>query len=65
VACSCSLLPESCHEDLIEIYGKENYNLGTDHGGGLENSHPGVHLQAHYADRFIEQLMLEYPHEFK
>lgn len=65
IDCSCSPLPESCHEDLIEIYGKENYNTGTDTGRGVDHSHPGVHLQAHYADRFIEQLMLECPYEFK
>lgn len=65
VECSCSQFPEPCHENLIEAYGKETYNSGTDMGRGAENSHPGAHLQAHYADRFIEQLMLEYPHEFK
>ncbi len=57
--------PEGCHAELKEIYGEKNFNLGTDVSRGEENTHPGIHVQAHYADRFIEQLMLEYPNEFK
>lgn len=57
--------PVDCHEELKNLYGEKNYNLGTDVSRGEENTHPGIHVQAHYADRFIEQLMLEYPHEFK
>ena len=60
--CSCYL---TCHEDLLEAYGEDNFHSGTDTGNGAIFAHPGIHLQAHYADRFIEQLMLEYPHEFK
>lgn len=59
--CSCPSIAPSCHQDLLEIYGKKNYNIGTDTVRGDEYAHPGVHLQAHYADRFIEELMLEYP----
>jgi hypothetical protein len=57
--------PIDCHEDLKKLYGEQNYNLGTDTSRGEENSHPGIHVHAHFADRFVEQLMLEYPHEFK
>jgi hypothetical protein len=57
--------PEDCHEELKQLYGEENFDLGTDTSRGGERAHPGIHVHAHYADRFIEQLMLEYPHEFK
>jgi len=57
--------PADCHKELEELYGEKNFNLGTDVSRGEERAHPGIHVQAHYADRFIEQLMLEYPHEFK
>lgn len=64
--CSCSLASSSCHQNLVALYGEDNFYLGTDnakHNG--EHAHPGTHLQAHYADRFIEELVLRYPHEFK
>jgi hypothetical protein len=60
--CIC---PEGCHEDLKKLYGEKNFNIGTDVVRGEGGAHPGIHVHAHYADRFIEQLMLEYPHEFK
>jgi len=62
VSCSCYL---DCHSELIDTYGESNFYTGTDVWNGEIFSHPGVHLQTHFADRFIEQLMLECPHEFK
>lgn len=60
--CSC---PANCHQDLIEQYGEKNFHIGTDSGRGEEYAHPGIHAHAHYAERFIEELMLRYPHDFK
>lgn len=57
--------PLDCHENLRKLYGEKNFNLGTDIDRGEDKTHPGIHVQAHYADKFIQQLMLEYPHEFK
>lgn len=50
---SCSCFNSSCHLDLIEKYGEANFHVGSDI---TDNnwSHPGCHLQAHYADRFLE-----------
>lgn len=62
IDCNC---PASCHRELIDVYGEENFFLGTDTARGEEYSHPGIHVQRHYADRFIEQLMLEFPNDFK
>ena len=51
--CSCYL---NCHSDLIDKYGEFNFHVGTDTTRGVAWSHPGCHLQAHYADRFLEEL---------
>ena len=62
VDCSCAM---NCHRNLLDIYGQENFYLGSDTGRGQEYAHPSIHVQAHYAERFIEELMLRYPHDFK
>lgn len=53
VACSCYL---NCHSELIELYGLANFHTGTDSWHGEIFSHPGVHLQTHFAEKFIDRM---------
>lgn len=57
--CSCDL---DCHQDLENKYGKDNFVLGTDLANGQRYAHPGTHVHAHYAEKFIEELLLRYPY---
>jgi len=56
VECDCGL---SCHSELIDLYGPENFYFGADTLMGEEFAHPGIHLQAHYAEAFLNQLKLK------
>lgn len=51
VYCSCYL---SCHSELIEKVGEENFHIGTDLNYGKCCSHPGAHLHMHYAEKFLD-----------
>jgi hypothetical protein len=53
IACSCYL---DCHSELIELYGSANFHTGTDAWHGDIFSHPGAHLQAHFAEKFIDRV---------
>ena len=57
VECGCGLL--ECHSELLDLYGPDNFYLGADTLRGKEFAHPGIHLQAHYAEAFLEQLKLK------
>jgi hypothetical protein len=55
--CTCYLV---CHQDLLELHGEEQFNIGMDHHGvGRESAHYGVHFQAHVADAFLSRLALD------
>lgn len=56
----CSCFHRGCHSDLVEIYGERDFNTGSDTTYGDMIAHPGAHLHAHYAEKFIEQLMLKF-----
>jgi hypothetical protein len=62
IDCNCSL---DCHQELIDIYGERNFLIGTDKVEHESDAHPGIHTHRHYADRFIEELTLQYPNKFK
>jgi hypothetical protein len=54
VECSCYL---TCHEDLLDTYGPEQFNIGLDYlTRGVDAAHPGVHLQAHFAEAFLSEI---------
>jgi hypothetical protein len=54
IECSCYL---TCHSDLLDRYGPEQFNLGLDYTlVGVDMSHPGAHLQAHFADAFLSEI---------
>ena len=53
IECSCS---PSCHRELLEKHGSQNFHNGTDLADGLRHSHPGIHLHAHYAEAFLDNL---------
>jgi hypothetical protein len=55
VECFCGL---NCHDALRDLYGSENFYLGADTLNGYEHAHPGVHLQAHYAEEFLKEIRL-------
>jgi hypothetical protein len=52
--CSCY---GQCHTDLLELYGQDQFDNGTDTTFGVEHAHPGVHLQAHFAEAFLQKLL--------
>ena len=50
----CAL--DLCHQYLLDMY-PDHFYIGDDrHPEGIEYSHPGVHLHAHCADAFFEEL---------
>ena len=54
VDCDCS---DDCHQELLEKYGPEQFHTGLDHQWvGIDNSHPGAHLHAHYAEAFLSEI---------
>lgn len=55
VECFCGL---NCHDELRDLYGSDNFYLGADTLNGYESAHPGIHLQAHFAEEFLKKLRL-------
>jgi hypothetical protein len=56
VECSCSL---DCHSDIRNLYGEENFYLGTDiANSNKEFAHYGTHVQAHIAEAFLKALKI-------
>ena len=54
IECDCSF---GCHQELLEKYGPEQFNIGLDYlWAGIDNSHPGAHLHAHYAEAFLSEI---------
>ena len=54
IECDCSF---GCHQELLEKYGSEQFHFGLDHQVvGIDNSHPGAHLHAHYAEAFLSEI---------
>jgi hypothetical protein len=54
IKCDCS---SGCHQELLEKYGPEQFHFGLDHQVvGIDNSHPGAHLHAHYAEAFLSKI---------
>lgn len=51
--CSCGL---DCHSELVGKYSPENFNIGMDRVDGSRYAHPGTHLQAHFAEAFLDNL---------
>jgi hypothetical protein len=50
--CFCGL---DCHLDIIDLYGKESFYIGTDAiTNGPENAHFGTHMHAHVAEAFLK-----------
>ncbi len=46
-----------CHKDLLDTYGPDQFIRGLDHlVVGDAYAHPGVHLHAHFAEAFLEQI---------
>jgi hypothetical protein len=46
-----------CHKDLLDAYGTDQFIRGLDHFVvGYAGAHPGVHLHAHFAEAFLEQI---------
>ena len=45
------------YQELLEKYGPEQFNIGLDYlWAGIDNSHPGAHLHAHYAEAFLSEI---------